>query len=294
MISAFSKCGRRATTIGIAAAAALTLAVGMPAAASAASHVAHPAHSSVVASAATSSVKPTIVLVHGAFADASSFAPVTTRLQHDGYTVVNAPNPLRGLATDTADVVAFVKATITGPVVLVGHSYGGSVITGAADDLDQVTGLVYIDAFAPVDGESANSLSGAQPGSALAVKDTSKVFDFVSYPGATGGDVDAYVQQPYFAKTFAALLPRAQANELAASQSPIAASALNDTFTGTPAWQNIKSYFFIGTADQILPAAEQRIMAKRADGVVVTAKTDHLAMLEAPAKVTDLIEKAAR
>jgi pimeloyl-ACP methyl ester carboxylesterase len=285
------KTGRRATTIGVAAAAALALAVGIPAAANAAPHSAvHTASATTKSSA----VKPTIVLVHGAFADASSFAPVTTRLQKDGYTVVNAPNPLRGLATDTADVIAFVKATITGPVVLVGHSYGGSVITGAADQLSQVEGLVYIDAFAPVDGESANSLSGAQPGSALAVKDTSNVFDFVSYPSAADGDVDAYVQQAYFAKTFAALLPKAQAKELAASQSPIAASALNDEFSGTPAWKTIKSYFFIGTADQILPAAEQRIMAKRAGGVVVTGHTDHLAMLEAPAKVTSLIEKAAR
>lgn len=288
MSSSFS---RRSSIVGAGVAALVAMSVGLPATANASSG----GHAQqVVRVASTHSSKPTIVLVHGAFADDSSFAPVTTRLQADGYTVVNAPVPLRGLATDTEDVVSYVKANVFGPIVLVGHSYGGSVITGAADQLPQVRGLVYVDAFAPADGETGNGLSTAQPGSALAVKDPTKVFDFAPYPGAVNGDEDTYIQQEYFAATFAPMLPKAERDELAASQLPVTQSALNDPFVGTPAWKTVKSYFFIGTADKIIPPAEQEILAKRAHGVVVKAHVDHLSMLEAPGKVTALIERAAR
>jgi len=267
---------------GIAAAAVVALGLAVPTTASAA-----PVHST------PARAKPTVVLVHGAWADASSFAPVTAELQRDGYTVLNAPNPLRDLDTDAANVAAFINQNTTGPVVLVGHSYGGAVITEAASETPSVKALVYVDAYAPDQGESAIQLTGAQPGSLLAVPDPTTVFNFVQYPGATNGDVDTYIKPSLFQKIFAAGLPAKQANVLAASQSPIALGALKDTESAVPAWKTIKSYFFIGTNDKVIPAAEQLAMAQRANGVVVTAKADHLSMLEVPDRVTNFIEKAA-
>lgn len=241
----------------------------------------------------TPSPKPTIVLVHGAWADSSSFGPVTQRLQQDGYTVMNAPNPLRRLQDDADYVAAFVNQSTTGPVVLVGHSYGGSVITNAATQIPRVQALVYVDAYAPDKDESVFQLTGAQPGSALAVPDPSTVFNFVQYPNAEDGDVDTYIKPDVFKDAFAAQLASAQASVLAASQRPVTLTALKDG-SGDPAWKTIKSYFFVGTRDKVLPAAEQMEMATRANGVVVKANTDHLAMLEAPKAVAELIETAAR
>ena len=152
---------------------------------------------------ASAAAKPTIVLVHGAWADASSFAPVTALLQRDGYTVLNAPNPLRGLAADAASVAAFVNQATTGPVVLVGHSYGGAVITNAATQAPRVKALTYVDAFAPDAGETVVQLTGAQPGSALA----GDAFDAVQDPALPAGDVDLYVKRALFPKAFAAHLP---------------------------------------------------------------------------------------
>jgi pimeloyl-ACP methyl ester carboxylesterase len=243
--------------------------------------------------AAAASTKPTIVLVHGAWADASSFAPVTAALQKDGYTVLNAPNPLRGLASDAANVAAFVNQATTGPVVLVGHSYGGSVITDAAVQTPTVTSLVYVNAYAPDEGESAIQLTGSVPGSVLAVPDPSTVLNFVQYPGAPEGDVDTYIKPSVFRDALAATLSAREANVLAASQSPVTLSALQEP-SSTPAWKTIKSFFFVGTNDKAIPAALQLSMAKRAGGYVVEHKADHLSMLEAPHQITNLIEKAAR
>lgn len=270
---------------GVAAAAAVALAFAVPAAVSAAA----PAD----ADASRSGDKPTIVLVHGAWADASSFAPVVAALQKDGYTVLNAPNPLRGLASDAANVAAFVNQATSGPVVLVGHSYGGSVITDAAVEAPTVKALVYVNAYAPDEGESVIDLTGSQPGSALAVPDPSTVFDFVQYPGAEPGDVDTYIKPNLFRKFLAAGLSTKQVNVLAASQSPIALGALQAPSTA-PAWKTIKSFFFVGTSDAVLPAAIQLDMAARAGGVVVKHKADHLSMLEAPRQIASLIEKAAK
>jgi pimeloyl-ACP methyl ester carboxylesterase len=238
------------------------------------------------------SAKPTIVLVHGAWADASSFAPVTAALQDDGYRVLNAPNPLRGLASDAANVAAFVNQNTSGPVVLVGHSYGGSVITNAASQTPSVTALVYVNAYAPDTDESVIQLTGAKPGSLLAVPDPSTVFDFVHYPGAEPDDVDTYIKPNLFRSIVAAGLPKKQAKVLASSQSPIALSALKETATA-PAWKTIPSYFFVGTTDKIIPPAEQIAMANRAGGVIMKGRADHLSMLEVPEKVTKLIETAA-
>jgi pimeloyl-ACP methyl ester carboxylesterase len=240
------------------------------------------------------SVKPTVVLVHGAWADASSFAPVTAELQKDGYKVLNAPNPVRGLETDAANVAAFINQHTTGPVVLVGHSYGGSVITQAATQTPSVKALVYVDAYAPDTGDSVISLTGAQPGSALATPDPSTVFDFVQYPQPTGGqDVDTYIKTSLFQQIFAAALPTRQTDILAANQTPTPLSALEAPLKTEPAWKTIKSYFFIGTRDKVIPPAEQFAMAYRANGVVTTGEADHLSMLETPREVTSVIEEAA-
>lgn len=279
--SSFDRTRRFAPGIALAALAGLGLAVPSAAATSATS------------SHTAAAPKPTIVLVHGAWADASSFAPVTKRLQQDGYTVLNAPNPLRGLDTDAANVAAFINQATTGPVVLVGHSYGGAVITNAAVATPTVKALVYVDAYAPAVGESVLDLTGAQPGSALAVRDPTTVFTFVQYDGATGGDVDVYLKPNLFKGIAAAALPASKANVLAASQSPVALGALKAGTTAA-AWTQIKSYFFIGTNDKVLPPAEQRAMAERAHGVTVERKADHLSMLEAPKEITALIETAAK
>ncbi|MER5915769.1 alpha/beta hydrolase [Streptomyces sp. NPDC001982] len=236
--------------------------------------------------------KPTIVLVHGAWADASSFAPVASRLQHDGYTVLDAPNPLRGLSADAASVAAFVNQATTGPVVLVGHSYGGAVITNAAAGIPRVKALAYIDAYAPAQGETVAQLTGAKPGSQLAVIDPTTVFDAVQDPSQPQGDPDLYVKRDLFPKAFASSLSAYVGAELAAAQTPIAAGALNER-SGPAAWQTVPSWFFIGTNDQVLPPAEQQAMAARAHGTVVTADADHLSMLEVPSAVTKVIEDAA-
>ncbi|MDF1479933.1 alpha/beta hydrolase [Leifsonia sp. H3M29-4] len=244
--------------------------------------------------AKTAPAKPTIVLVHGAWADASSFAPVTAALLKDGYTVLNAPNPLRGIDIDAASVAAFVNQATTGPVVLVGHSYGGTVITNAATQTPSVTALVYIDAYAPDEGETVIQLTGAKPGSLLAA-DPTTVFNFVQYQDDTKQATydAAYVKPEVFQKIFAADLPTKQAQVLATGQNPLSTLALG-TPSGAPAWKTIKSYFFIGTNDKVIPPAQQLEMANRANGVVVKATADHLSMLEVPEKITDLIEKAAQ
>lgn len=281
---------RRAKVAAIAAAVAGLLAVAIPAQISSASVAENPA-----AHTSTSSVKPTIVLVHGAWADASSFAPETAALQAAGYTVLAAPNPLRGIQVDTKAVADFVNQHTTGPVVLVGHSYGGMLITGAALADPDVKALVYIDAYAPDAGDSAQSLTNASPGSLLNVPDPSTVFDVV-LPSATASqaDWDSYIKQDKFRSVFAASLPSSITNILAAGQSPVTFGALGTPFSGTPAWKTIPSWFLIGTADQLLPAAEQRIMAQRAHGTVTEVDAPHLSMLAKPIQVTNVIMDAAR
>lgn len=230
--------------------------------------------------------KPTIVLVHGAWADASSWAPVTRRLQDDGYTVLAAANPLRGLSGDAAYLAAFLQQRTTGPVVLVGHSYGGAVITNAALSDPDVKALVYVNAFVPDQGESILGLQGGGG-------DPSALFDFVQYPGAPAGDVDLYVKQTLFPQLFAADLPAAARTQLAAAQRPITLGALLEP-SGPPAWKTLPSWYLLGTRDNILPPALQASMAERAHSHIVRVPTSHLSMLSRPDPVTNIIVAAAR
>ncbi len=236
--------------------------------------------------------KPTIVLVHGAWADGSSWAAVTAKLQREGFTVRVAPNPLRGVESDARYLRDYL-ATVSGPVVLVGHSYGGMVITSAATDNANVQALVYVNAYIPQEGDTVGQLTGAQPGSEL---DPNTSIDAVPLHDAAGNvvDVDLYVKPELFAPLFAAGIPAKIAAVLAAGQRPLTLSALSEPFVGTPAWTTIPSWALIGTADRLLPPAQQEIMAARANAQVVKVDAPHLSMVSDPDAVAALITTAAR
>jgi len=233
--------------------------------------------------------KPTIVLVHGAWADGSSWAKVTSRLLDDGYTVRVPPNPLRLLSSDAATIRDFLS-TLSGPIVLVGHSYGGAVITNAATGNPNVKALVYVDAFAPAAGEPIFPLAGAD--SALAVP-PENVFDFVPYPGAPAGDVDLYLKRDTFLTSFASGVPRREAENLYPSQRPLTLSAGFEP-SGTPAYDTIPSWYVLGTRDLIITPEAQLFMATRANSKITRIKAGHLGLISNPAPITKVIEQAAR
>ncbi|NUR98309.1 MAG: alpha/beta hydrolase [Kribbellaceae bacterium] len=231
--------------------------------------------------------RPTVVLVHGAWADGSSWSKVTKRLIDDGYQVRVPPNPLRNLSTDAETIRDFLS-TLSGPIVLVGHSYGGAVITNAATGNPNVKALVYVDAFAPAATEQILSLAGAD--SALAVPPET-VFDFVPYPGAPAGDVDLYLKHDTFVNSFASGMPRRQAEQLYPAQRPLALSA-GFTPSGTPAWATIRSWYVLGTRDLIITPAAQEFMATRAHSAITRIPAGHLGLITDPGPVTQVIETA--
>jgi pimeloyl-ACP methyl ester carboxylesterase len=233
--------------------------------------------------------KPTVVLVHGAWADASGWSGEVKMLEHDGYPVVAVPNELRSLSGDAADVAAFLK-TIKGPIVLVGQSYGGAVITNAATGIANVRALVYIDAFAPDQGEFATKLAGLD--SALSAPDPTTVFNFVPADQAPTPATDLYLKTPVFLKSFANGLPVTQARILAASQRPATLGAITEP-SGVPAWRTIPSWYLIGTEDRIIPPAAERSMAEHAGAKISYFKAGHLGLISDPKSVTRVIERAA-
>ncbi|MBC7990415.1 MAG: alpha/beta hydrolase [Luteimonas sp.] len=237
--------------------------------------------------ASGASTKPTVVLVHGAFAESSSWDGVASRLMARGYTVVAAANPLRGVQSD-AKYVASVVDSIPGRVVLVGHSYGGQVITNVTGTKDNVKALVYVAGFAPEAGESAEALAGKFPGSTLGPTLAPPV------PLSDGGS-DLYIDQAKFHAQFAADLPRSQTVLMAAGQRPITLSALKEV-SGAPAWKTIPSWFIYGNRDKNIPPALQPFMAKRAAAKksVEVPGASHVVMTSHPAVVAKLIEEAAR
>ncbi|SNT60787.1 Pimeloyl-ACP methyl ester carboxylesterase [Asanoa hainanensis] len=233
--------------------------------------------------------KPTLVLVHGAWADGSSWNAVTSRLLDEGYDVRVPPNPLRSLATDSETIADFLS-TIPGPIVLAGHSYGGAVITNAALGNRNVKALVFVDAFAPDQGESVNELAG--PDSALAGPPET-VFDFVPYPGAPPGDADLYLKKNVFLQSFANLVPARTARVLYTVQRPLTASAAMEG-SGPPAWRTIRSWWVLGTQDKVIPPAQQRFMANRANSKITQVRAGHLSLVSRPDVVAGVIEQAAR
>jgi pimeloyl-ACP methyl ester carboxylesterase len=236
--------------------------------------------------------KPTIVLVHGAWADSGSWNAVTRILQADGYTVYAPPNPLQGLAYDTATIADFLHS-LTGPIVLVGHSYGGEVITNAADGDSQVKALVYDDAYLPAKGQSLMSLTTAGSCFYLPPAQLGTVFNFVPFPGAPTGVYDAYVKQSVFPGCFANGLPASEGAVLAATQRPLATSAITDT-SGPPAWATIPSWAIVGLNDHVIPPAEQLFMAHRAHAHITKIYAPHLSMISDPGVVASVITQAAR
>jgi pimeloyl-ACP methyl ester carboxylesterase len=236
--------------------------------------------------------KPTVVLVHGGWADSSSWSEVVGRLQDDVCTVEVPPNPLRGLVGDAAYLSAYLQ-TIAGPIVLVGRSYGGAVITNAASGNVNVKALVFVNAFILDQGETIVQLASAQPGSALAIADPTTLFTLIPYPGSPPGDFDAYVLPAVFVDAFANDLPQRTGSVLAATQRPVALSALA-TASGTPAWRSIPSWALVGTQDRVLPPAQQLIMAERARAHIVKVNASHMLMISRSKEVADLVRHVSQ
>ncbi|WP_454715513.1 alpha/beta fold hydrolase [Caulobacter segnis] len=230
--------------------------------------------------------KPTVVLVHGAFADSSSWNGVVADLTRDGYHVVAAANPLRGVANDAAAVRTVINA-IPGPVILVGHSYGGTVISAAADGAGNVKALVYVAAFAPEVGESTFDLTGKFPGSTLPPT-LDKPVDL------PGGVHDLYIQQDKFPAQFAADVPLAQARLMAVAQRPLTDAAGAEKAVAA-SWKTIPSWWVYGEADRNIPPAAMKWMADRAKAkkVVTVPGASHVVMISHPHDVSKLIEAAA-
>jgi pimeloyl-ACP methyl ester carboxylesterase len=231
---------------------------------------------------------PTVVLIHGAFADASSWSSVVERLQHHGHRVLAPALPLRGLASDAA-YIRSVLDSVTGPIVLVGHSYGGAVISEAAVDAPRVKALVYVAAFVPEVGESAIQLTDKFPGSTLG---QATAIQYYPLPG--GGQAEELViKKELFREQFAAGVPVRTAQVMAAGQRPITLAALQEPATAA-AWKAIPSWYLVATEDRNIPPAAERWMAKRARAHTVTVRAPHAVSVSDPGPVTDLILRAAR
>jgi pimeloyl-ACP methyl ester carboxylesterase len=245
-------------------------------------------NATISARPAAAATKPTVVLVHGSFADASSWSRVIPGLQKRGYPVIAEANGLRGIATDSAYLKSLI-AQINGPIVLVGHSYGGIVITNAATGNPNVKALVYVAAFAPAEGETGNQLIAHSPGSLL----SPDALEVRLYPTPDGQSAPEVTAKPSALRPiFAADLPVAATRIAAASQRPAALSTLSDP-SGPPAWATIPSWALVAGADKAIGAANERYMAKRIHATTVEAKgASHLVMLSQPEKVVKLIADA--
>jgi pimeloyl-ACP methyl ester carboxylesterase len=231
--------------------------------------------------------EPTIVLVHGAWADASSWNAVASQLQGQGFTVLAPTNLLRGIVADSGYVASFLAQRTSGPVVLVGHSYGGFVTTNAATGGGDVRALVYVDAFMPEEGETVFQILGGS-GSALDVPDPTSVLDLARYPGGPEGDVEAFLKPAAVHTSFAQDLPEADRWLIAATQRPITLSA-NTTPSATAAWKTLPSWAVIGMQDRVIPPDTQRHMAERAGATISEAPGSHVSMVSQPQVTIDAI-----
>ncbi|MDT7845659.1 alpha/beta fold hydrolase [Streptomyces justiciae] len=236
----------------------------------------------------SSSTPPTAVLVHGAFADSSSWNGVVTRLSEQNIRTVAAANPLRGLAHD-AGYVRELLASVDGPVVLVGHSYGGAVISAAAVGADNVKALVYVAAFLPEPGESAADLSGRFPGSTLG--ETLREVPVTLADGSKA--TDCYIDVDRFHGQFAADVPEEVARVMAVTQRPITAEALAEKATEA-AWKTLPSWVLVSQGDQNIPPQAQSFMAERAGAQTVTVEASHAVSVSQPDAVAGLITEAVQ
>ena len=264
---------RRLLRSWLVAAATLTLLATTSAYASATGTTGHPTPK-----------KPTIVLVHGAFADSSSWSDEIQKLQSRGYQVVAVANPLRSVASDTAYLKS-VLATIPGPIVLVGHSYAGFLVSAAAADDPDVKALVYVAAYIPRAGESPADLTYRDPGSLLTGD------NLVARPEPTGG-TDLYVNPATFEKVYAGGLSRAEVAVAAVTQRPIAAAALGEAATVDPPAKTPK-WAIVALEDNAIPTVTQRFMAQRAGARIVTTHSGHDVPAASPKLVSDVILDAA-
>jgi pimeloyl-ACP methyl ester carboxylesterase len=230
-------------------------------------------------------MKPTIILVHGAFAESASWDRVIDPLLGADHRVIAAANPLRGPASDAAAVSDLVR-TVEGPVVLVGHSYGGMVITNVDPGAGEIVGLVYVSAFAPEAGENCIGLAERFPGSTLA--------DALKPTPRSDGTTDLTIVQDRFHDQFGADLPVAITHRMACTQRPVTQEALTEG-SGEPLWKKVPSWFLIGEEDRNIPAALQRFMADRAGATrsVPIEGGSHAIAVSNPEATADLILEAA-
>lgn len=231
---------------------------------------------------------PTVVFVHGAFADSSGWKDCIARLQAQGLTALAVANPLRGLLVDAEYVRAFL-GTIDGPIVLVGHSYGGAVITNAATGNDKVLALVYINGFALDEGETVSSAIELGGG-------TSDLVQHVvprPFPGAEEGNADVYLDPAFYPELFCQDLPPADAAALAATQRPAALVTLGAP-SGPPAWRSIQSWYLVSSNDRVIPPEAERFMAERAEAHTVEIESSHVAMMSHPDAVAKLVLDAIK
>jgi pimeloyl-ACP methyl ester carboxylesterase len=231
-------------------------------------------------------MKPTIILVHGAYADSSSWNDVVETLLADGHRVIAHANPLRTLAGDAADATDLVRS-VQGPVVLAAHSYGGAVITNVAADAGDVVALVYIAGFALNPGESCADAASMAPGGTLA--------ETLAPVPLAGGGADTYIAQDRFHAQFASDLPASRTALMAATQRPITEAALNEPSGGDPLWRKIPSWFLFGDQDRNIPVGAHRIMAERAGSkrTVEIAGASHVVGVSHPRETAEIIFEAA-
>src|SRR3954453_15207378 len=233
--------------------------------------------------------RPTIVLVHGAWADATGFDAEIRALQREGFRAIGFANPLRDLAGDSTYLAEFLR-TLTGPIVLVGHSYGGNVISVAAVGNDQVTALVYLNGWMCDEGESQQELLEKFEGSL--VGPSIRPVPFTPPDGSEG--VDLYLDREAFHEAFAADVDPETAAVMAAAQRPYAAAAFAGTPSGQLAWKTLPCWYLLGTEDKAIPPALQRFMAERANATIVEVPASHVSFVSQPEAAIQLILQAVQ
>ena len=231
-------------------------------------------------------VKPTVVLVHGAWADASGFDGEIRALRGQGLGAIGFANPLRGLPGDATYLADFLRS-LTGPIVLAGHSYGGAVISQAATGSDQVKALVYFNGWMPDEGESIQGLLEKFEGSL--VGPAIRPVPFTNADGSEGADL--YLDRDAFHDAFAADVDQDTASVMAATQRPWSGAALGAP-SGPPAWKTLPSWYLLGTEDKAIPPAAQRFMAERGNATIEEVPASHASMVSQPEAATRLILQA--